>query len=247
MSIMLLLVEGYSVRLNLADGIQCRCFVWFGELTTLKIVILLNLRYGYEKSRQYHLESRFKLCYLALMVVGIGSTLFHCTLYRSAQLMDELPMIWCVSVFLYTISPEAFSSKHPRLLMCLCAGYSLVISVAYVYNKNALFHEVCYGIGVGIVILLCVVAIQKHRQARSELLYVLRIGLLWSGCAFVVWTIDNVFCRYLRMFRNRVGWPLEHLSQFHAFWHIGVGIGTYFFIVFAGMVSAALWMSGSSS
>eukprot|EP00466_Bigelowiella_natans_P002442 jgi/Bigna1/83134/fgenesh1_pg.102_\ len=104
---------GYSVRLNLADGIQCRCFVWFGELTTLKIVILLNLRYGYEKSRQYHLESRFKLCYLALMVVGIGSTLFHCTLYRSAQLMDELPMIWCVSVFLYTISPEAFSSKHP--------------------------------------------------------------------------------------------------------------------------------------
>jgi dihydroceramidase len=34
------------------------------------------------------------MCYGSLLVVGIGSLLFHMTLRYEMQLMDELPMIW---------------------------------------------------------------------------------------------------------------------------------------------------------
>lgn len=34
---------------------------------------------------------------LLLVVVGLGSAAFHGTLRYTAQIMDEVPMIWCVS------------------------------------------------------------------------------------------------------------------------------------------------------
>jgi dihydroceramidase len=48
-------------------------------------------------------ETRFYLCLLSYMLVGLGSFLFHGTLYYEMQLLDELPMMFGSSIFAYTV------------------------------------------------------------------------------------------------------------------------------------------------
>ena len=46
---------------------------------------------------------RFHMCYGSLLVVGIGSLLFHMTLRYEMQLLDELPMMWGACVVMYCL------------------------------------------------------------------------------------------------------------------------------------------------
>ena len=44
--------------------------------------------------------------------------------------------------------------------------------------------------------------------------------------AFIVWNIDNELCHHLKDARE-VHPALVPLTQLHAWWHVGVGIGSY--------------------
>ena len=46
---------------------------------------------------------RFVLAYFTLIVIGVGSTLFHMTLKYEMQLLDEIPMIYGTSVIGYCL------------------------------------------------------------------------------------------------------------------------------------------------
>ncbi len=48
--------------------------------------------------------SRFVLCYLALLTIGVGSWLFHMTLLYEMQLLDEIPMVFGSAMITYSIS-----------------------------------------------------------------------------------------------------------------------------------------------
>ena len=50
----------------------------------------------------YVVPMPFIYCQLALLMVGIGSWMFHMTLLYSMQLLDELPMIWTSSILIYS-------------------------------------------------------------------------------------------------------------------------------------------------
>mmetsp|Transcript_8204 Transcript_8204/g.15223 ORF Transcript_8204/g.15223 Transcript_8204/m.15223 type:complete len:286 (-) Transcript_8204:248-1105(-) len=192
--------------------------------------------YGLRQSTRYRLESQFVMCYFALLCVGIGSTLFHATLLYPAQMLDELPMIWATSVFLYAIPSQQFREKHRILLIVFVISYSLVITVAYTINKSAIFHETAYGAGVVLLVYQAIMALKRYPRAERELSGVLKLGSMAFGGAYVLWNIDNVFCSYIRRARKTAGWPVEHLSQLHAWWHVGTGIGTYCFVVFCSML-----------
>lgn len=57
---------------------------------------------GYIAGRKYSkCEDRFRLGYAIMMLVGLGSFMFHATLRRYAQCMDELPMLWAAIVLFY--------------------------------------------------------------------------------------------------------------------------------------------------
>ena len=49
------------------------------------------------------LFSRIATCYLSLLLIGVGSTLFHATLKYEMQLLDELPMIWGIASYIYVL------------------------------------------------------------------------------------------------------------------------------------------------
>ena len=45
-------------------------------------------------SIKFILYLRYQMIYLGLLMVGIGSWMFHMTLKYEMQLLDELPMVW---------------------------------------------------------------------------------------------------------------------------------------------------------
>ena len=54
---------------------------------------------------------RFISCYLSLIVIGVGSFLFHASLLYHMQLADEVPMVWGTCVIAYCV----FSVSAPNL------------------------------------------------------------------------------------------------------------------------------------
>ncbi|GAB5359638.1 hypothetical protein AAMO2058_000560400 [Amorphochlora amoebiformis] len=153
--------------------------------TISNFAIIALAWYGLVQARKYRLEMRFVMCYLSLMIVGIGSTIFHCTLSYAGQMLDELPMIWAVSVFLYAMPTDAFREKYGTTVIVVCVLYSAIVTVMYVQNKDANFHEVCYGIGATTIILRCIY-MYRENSGMPQLAQVLKFALACYLGAFVV-------------------------------------------------------------
>ena len=80
-------------------------------------------------------EFRFKLCYMSLMVIGCGSTLFHATLRFKYQMLDEMPMLWYTTVALYCVltleSPPGQTHWRLAILLVSKAAAEIVLYVVF--------------------------------------------------------------------------------------------------------------------
>ncbi|KAI8607261.1 ceramidase [Chytriomyces sp. MP71] len=180
-------------------------------------------------------EWRVYLSLYSIAIVGVGSFLFHATLWYETQMMDELPMIYGSCIFVYAnlrVFPE--TNKNNGLLSAALAAYSIIVTVLYLYVKNPVFHEVCYGLLVAILLLLPPWQIYYFKEKYPQ--YAAKIPGLWklfwyaavsylSG--FAIWGIDNNYCEVLRGARAQVGYPWRIALEFHLFWHLGTAVGTY--------------------
>ena len=77
-------------------------------------------------------EFRYIAAFTSFIVVGLGSFAFHATLTRSMQLLDELPMVWINSIFIYICRTIEDKPGHVRLtemivLLCLTLVATLAI------------------------------------------------------------------------------------------------------------------------
>lgn len=45
-----------------------------------------------------------------------------------------------------------------------------------------------------------------------------------------LYSIDNIYCNWLRGLRRKVGYPTALLLEGHGWWHIGTGLGAYMVI-----------------
>lgn len=57
------------------------------------------------------------------------------------------------------------------------------------------------------------------------------LGIFLLG--FLLWNIDNIFCVSLRNFRKKVPPVIGVSTQFHAWWHLLTGLGSYLHILFS--------------
>lgn len=62
------------------------------------------------------------LCHLALLLVGLGSWSFHMTLLYPMQLLDEIPMLFCSAVLIYSnydliLSRREFDAKQAKKVL----------------------------------------------------------------------------------------------------------------------------------
>ena len=86
-------------------------------------------------------EFRYKLCFMALMFVGVGSFLFHASLRYKYQLLDELPMLLLSSTLVYgvlTIKSVTMAARQ-YALMALLIGINVFEVCAHTHRCRKTF------------------------------------------------------------------------------------------------------------
>lgn len=200
--------------------------------------------YGLKRTRSFASpEHRFSLAFMFLGVVGVGSTLFHMTLRKWAQLLDEVPMLMCNAVFLYCLMENGRRTKHHRLPEALAALAALLV-VCYVLLD--LYWVFILGYGSLLIIISAwalMLAIRGAISTTARVLAGLAFVIYFAGVSgsalppllfthalisgLFLWILDRSFCSSVVAF---------HL---HAWWHLMAGFGTYLFIMFT--VSTRAW------
>lgn len=146
---------------------------WWNTVSNLPLFAMAA--FGWRQARRHASgETRFWAAFCFLALVGVGSTLFHATLRYWAQLLDEvrtrselspraepsgpraprcltrshtlqLPMLLCVSAFLYCLLEDRRRIQFPALPAALAAVF-LALTLAYTwFNVYAIFLVGCAG------------------------------------------------------------------------------------------------------
>lgn len=174
-------------------------------------------------------EARYLFCYFALLVIGVGSWLFHMTLMYPMQLMDEIPMVFGSAGLTYCIYQvrKPLGASSPKVMAAL-ALYCLFFVAVYLSIHEPLFQEVVYGILVTVMIIMDFNLTMTQRTKANLRIFV--VGILMYLFGWGIWNLENVYCENVREFRRTSALP-EFLSQLHGWWHILAGYATYLQIV----------------
>lgn len=214
--------------------VACKYIAEFHNTLTNAIFVVLAI-YGMVVVQRLQQERRFLVEYAGLMLVGVGSWLFHMTLLYEMQLMDELPMLYATCILIYSM----FETKREKLygwrLPALLAGIAIGISTVYMLVKNPLFHQVSYGLLTAVLVFRAgYVFTQLPASAdKARLKRLLNTSWCLYALGFLAWNIDNEFCPQIRAARAVLGAPWNSVLQLHGWWHILTGLGSYCYIVFS--------------
>lgn len=174
-------------------------------------------------------------------------------------------MLWgsCLIIFAnYDLISSTFKQTtmvkiYKYLVLLFDIGFVAIVTYIYIFHlKNPLFHEICYGLQVFVIVVENIYIIKKLNL--SPRLYVISFGYYIAG--FILWNIDNQMCSYLKTYRAKIDdyiqisdqQPatkmfigtiilkvinsffifLKSFSEFHALWHLGTGYGAYLTILF---------------
>ena len=87
---------------------------------------------------QYKHNYKLILSSFGVIVVGIGSFVFHGTMKRTGQMLDEIPMLWCSLFMLYTsLALFRFQTQAAR------SGSGLAVVFRYAQYSAVLCWRLC--------------------------------------------------------------------------------------------------------
>lgn len=198
--------------------------------TVSSLFILVSPLMGLFHMKNQNLERRCHFMMLVMIVIGIGSILFHSTLRYSMQLMDEVPMIYGTSAICYFL----FEVKKPPnsanvKLIVLLTLYCVAFTISYLTVKNPYIHETMFLILVAVNVLCGFkMVFDKGAHLSSNCKKLFAIGIVMYVFSGLTWNGDNHLCSGLQNLRARhVPHWMSPITQLHAWWHFFSGIGTY--------------------
>jgi len=198
------------------DYVVTRYIAEFWNTVTSLIIVLVGL-HGVYVYRHRQLEQRHSVIFYMTSVVGMGSALFHCTLRKTGQMLDEVPMVWGNHALLYSSMLIRHKGSSPLVLWGLVLS-AVLLTVIYVYFQYFITFSIMYGLTLTYQAKLVAGWISegfaRNIYTPTWLCIYLSAGLYFGGLA--LWCIENLFC-------NRV-----QTLNLHAIWHIGAGMGTYY-------------------
>ena len=170
-------------------------------------------------------EARFSASFISIGAVGIGSTLYHGTLMRFGQVLDEVPMLCIIFAGAFCFIEDQKEPKHGQWLPILLIAACMALVAGYlVYYLYVLFLMAFAG---GVVLLL-VRGLAVQRKASKLSGRLLGIAAMSILCGFVCWMVDEHFCTSVQHLRLHIGW------------HIATGFGGYMFTMFLVTLRASV-------
>lgn len=172
-------------------------------------------------------EQTFLTAYLSTIIVGIGSFCFHMTLSRPMQMLDETSMIVVSLQGFYLLYIMKCPSVNRILLVGLLITYGFVFLIFYIFLvEMPIFHHTAFGI---LVYVSMIQAYHLKKQYGEH--YEFWNVFIMQHMAFGFWLIDKHHCELLTQFREtHVPLILRPFFQFHALWHLLMGLSTHLFI-----------------
>lgn len=159
-------------------------------------------------------EKRFLFSFICIANVGIGSVLYHSTLRRTAQLLDEIPMLFLSYSFLFSAINTNYlgnTNKSAIILSFLCIAHIIIYIILEWFGIFALLFLAIILIQAGCIIKTIIG--DYHTYTKPMLLLLIGIGLFFASG--ILWNIENLYCSSVGSF------------QLHALWHLGGGYAMY--------------------
>jgi dihydroceramidase len=198
--------------------------------TVTNLAFIIPAAVSLHRAIRDELELRYVLAHAFMVLVGIGSLAFHCTLLYGCQMLDELPMLFGSCNFLYCMWTCSRGRGHTdKLALIITCSYALVTSAVYLTVNDPLFHELCYSIVV--VLLTGYSTYQMKKLGGSVQLYFMSLTAYIVGV--ILWVMEVQLCLKLRQVRDSLSWPLQPVTQLHGWWHLLSGGGSHLHILFS--------------
>jgi len=169
-------------------------------------------------------EVRFAVCHLGLAMVGTGSMLFHGTLTRWGQALDELPMVLVGLVGVWIVAQRNRPGPGSRPLAVAFVLFGLLFTAAYATSGTYFYIFLAtYSAAVAYIALkaMQLTWFRPHNTMAWWALTYAAVGFL--GTLALFWIPERTL-------------GCDHAFQSiypHGFWHIGSGTGTYAWFLWA--------------
>ncbi|CAK4639330.1 unnamed protein product [Aphanomyces euteiches] len=172
--------------------------------------------YGLYRSIALGFEWRFHLIYINIVVIGIGSAMFHGTLLFVSQQFDETPMIWSMLIWFYILySPlwEKQSASVNSFIVLLLSTLGLGFAGLHAIYRFTTGFQLLFAA----LVLFCLPRLFWYyggvKNARARSLVGLYLGsiLIATAC----WLVDFHYCQSAFNFYG------------HAWWHCFMSLNAY--------------------
>ncbi|CAG8433913.1 6744_t:CDS:10 [Scutellospora calospora] len=173
---------------------------------------------------------------VTIIVVGIGSILFHGTLLFSLQLFDEVPMMFCVLMLCYSVFENQKEKKFGKWFPIGLTIWGLFITAVMVlsgrYHQDRMMQLIEFYVFQGSFVVMagCVylntLFIVFDSKAEKGVRRLWLLGSVVFLIGYIGWHIDLHFCSRMHNLPFDVPNP-----QLHAWWHFTASYGSYLLCV----------------
>ncbi|ETV96199.1 hypothetical protein H310_10393 [Aphanomyces invadans] len=195
----------YAVSPYIAEFYNTWSNIWF---------IVLGL-YGLHRSVAEGFELRFHLIYANIVVVGIGSAMFHGTLTFVSQQCDETPMVWSMLLWFYILYAPLW--QHNAVVDTIAEISLTIVGIAFAILHAIHRYTTAFQLLFAALVVVCLPRLRWYysnlsdRYAKRVAVTYLAAILLGTAC----WLIDYHYCDAAF---NLYG---------HVWWHVFMSINAY--------------------
>jgi len=192
---------------------------FFNTLTSLTVMLVGLLFTRLSLRHQYGLS--FLLAGIGLAVVGLGSIVFHGTLLREGQILDEVPMLWSSLIFFWIALSLRMTPEKARIYAGICFGYGAISTYIYLQGGFEIFITAYIATIAAVTITtgLHLRDIWAKPVRKTVLPYILGGLVFYVGGAVLLWVPEQLFCGN-RLETNHDSILLRLPVPLHAWFHL---------------------------
>ncbi|KAM7213746.1 akaline ceramidase [Rhypophila decipiens] len=221
--------EDYAITFYIAEFINSLSNVAY---------VYLALKSIYPTRSHFPTKPKIDFMSFSLLALGIGSFLFHASLRKTLEFVDELSMLllsWSMldAVFAADIS----SPSNRRLVRGAIAVFHIIFCAVYLQTVNIIIQVVGFLGG------MIITGFKSHyllkglktsdptdEKKLSEAKAKDLTNRGWDAVyvslfGYLLWNIEFMYCSELRAAKAAIGLPTSWIFEFHGWWHVLTAIG----------------------